>query len=89
MSWLLTSIEQNTSNGTITVTSEVSAETTGSNVDPGKTSTRTTTKSVGSGGTRTSVKTVDTNGEQTQKSHYAMAMRLKIPIHNKQPIAST
>lgn len=88
MSWLLEHIEQTSANGTTTTTTDVPGSGTESRTDSGREDTEVSNDTVASNGLRVSSNVIDADGVQTQKSHYAMALRLKIPVHNRQPIPS-
>ncbi len=89
MSWLLTFIEQRQSNGTSTATTETGGTSESSKTLSGRTDSSVRTMEVISSGTRVSGSVIDANGVNAQKSHYAMMLKIEIPIHNKQPIAGS
>lgn len=89
MSWLLTFIEQRQSNGTSTATTETGGTSDSVKTLSGRTDSSTRTMEVISSGERVASSVVVANGVNVQKSHYAMMLRIEIPIHNKQPIAGS
>ena len=88
MSWLLTHIETYNRAGTTTTTTETPTTTAQTSVIGESTKTRSSTRTT-TAGTRVSTRTIDSDGVQTQKSHYAMQVHLEIPVHNRQPVASS
>jgi len=87
MSWLLTEIETDQINGGGTTTTDTPSTGSASTTVGGKTTTTTTTRTPGAG-TRESSNAVDTPASAIQKSHYAMHVKIRVPVHNKQPINS-
>ena len=89
MSWLLKEINQQTAHGTTTSTTDTPGTGTGQNTKGEQTDTSTRTETISTNGSRSSSNTIDTAGTVNAKSHFAMQVHIEIPIHNRQPVASS